>query len=108
MKAPPPEDPADEIEELAAEWLVRREEGLPPEAARDFAAWERVDPRHAAPVARLHGAPCLYTHRTPGSNLRGALEVAPDPLQPNNSTRTGSIYLMSIIHDWLVQSIKKK
>ena len=81
MKAPPPEDPADEIEELAAEWLVRREEGLPPEAARDFAAWQRADPRHAAAVARLERALGLMA-RMP--EARDALQapVVPFPISP--------------------------
>lgn len=81
MKPPPPEDPADEIEEIAAEWLVRREEGLPPEAARAFAAWQRADPRHAAAVARLEQALGLLD-RLP--EVRDALQapVVPFPLSP--------------------------
>ncbi|MFM9091497.1 MAG: FecR/PupR family sigma factor regulator, partial [Verrucomicrobiota bacterium] len=56
MRPPLPDDPADEIEQLAAEWLVRRGEGHPPAAAREFAAWRDADPRHAAAVARLEQA----------------------------------------------------
>ncbi len=79
MKAPPPDDLADEIEELAAEWLVRREEGLAPDAARAFAAWQGADPRHAAAVARLERALGLMA-RMP--EVRDALQapVVPFPV----------------------------
>lgn len=81
MKAPPPDDLADEIEELAAEWLVRREEGLAPDAARAFAAWQGADPRHAAAVARLERALGLMA-RMP--EARDALQapVVPFPISP--------------------------
>jgi transmembrane sensor len=81
VKAPPPDDLADEIEELAAEWLVRREEGLAPDAARAFAAWQGADPRHAAAVARLERALGLMA-RMP--EARDALQapVVPFPISP--------------------------
>lgn len=81
MRPPPPDDPADEIEQLAAEWLVRRGEGLPPAAAREFAAWRDADPRHAAAVARLEQALGLLA-RMP--QARDALQapVVPFPLAP--------------------------
>jgi transmembrane sensor len=43
----PPADALSAIEETAADWLVRRNEGLSPEAESQFQAWLAADPRHA-------------------------------------------------------------
>ncbi|MBL9199052.1 MAG: FecR domain-containing protein [Opitutaceae bacterium] len=56
---PPPDDPTEEIEEIAAEWLVQRDEGLSSAQMREFEAWRRADPRHAAALARLEQAAAL-------------------------------------------------
>ncbi|MBI5771350.1 MAG: FecR domain-containing protein [Verrucomicrobia bacterium] len=74
----PPDGQADEIEEIAAEWLVQRDEGLTAAQAREFEAWRRADPRHAAAVARLERAAALMA-RMPG--VRDALQppVVPFP-----------------------------
>lgn len=42
------------IEETAADWFVRRRDGLPPEAEREYQAWVDADPRHAAAMAEFH------------------------------------------------------
>ncbi len=43
------------IAAAAAAWVVRRDRGLTPAEARDFAAWQAADPRHAAELQRLDG-----------------------------------------------------
>ena len=40
--------PAESIGEIAARWVLRREEGLSSAEERELAAWEAADPRHAA------------------------------------------------------------
>lgn len=42
------------IEETAADWFVRRRDGLAPEAERAYQAWVDADPRHAAAMAECH------------------------------------------------------
>ncbi|MBI5769610.1 MAG: FecR domain-containing protein [Verrucomicrobia bacterium] len=42
------------IEETAADWFVRRRDGLPREAEREYQAWVDADPRHAAAMAECH------------------------------------------------------
>jgi len=42
------------IEETAADWFVRRRDGLPPEAEQQYQAWVGADSRHAAAMAMLH------------------------------------------------------
>ncbi len=63
MSPPPdssgPADADDPIEEVAADWLVLRAEGLGAAQKRDFERWCRADPRHAAAVARLEAAGAL-------------------------------------------------
>ena len=44
------------IEETAADWFVRRRDGLTPEAEREYQAWVGADPRHAAAMAEFHAA----------------------------------------------------
>ena len=41
------------IEETAADWFVRRRDGLPPEAEVRYQAWVAADPRHAAAIAEF-------------------------------------------------------
>lgn len=41
------------IEETAADWFVRRRDGLPPEAEARYQAWVAADPRHAAAIFKL-------------------------------------------------------
>lgn len=81
MNSTPPDDQADEIEEIAAEWLVQRAEGLAPAQAREFEAWRRADPRHAAAVARLAEAGALMAKMP---LVRDALQspVVPFPQSP--------------------------
>jgi len=40
------------IEAAASDWIVRRDTGLSPREAEEFARWRAADPRHAAAVAR--------------------------------------------------------
>lgn len=53
MKTDPPEPDPSSIEETAAEWFVRRRDGLPPEAEQAYQAWLDADPRHSAALARF-------------------------------------------------------
>lgn len=55
---------ADMIEQVAADWLAEREDGLALARAREFERWCRRDPRHAAAVARLEQA-CALLRRMP-------------------------------------------
>ena len=41
------------IEDAAITWLTERDDGFSPAREREFAQWLRIDPRHAATVARL-------------------------------------------------------
>ena len=41
------------IKEAAADWFVRRRDGLSPEAETAYQAWARADPRHEAAMAEL-------------------------------------------------------
>lgn len=59
-----PDDTEDRIEDLAADWLARREEGLSAAELREFDRWCRLDPRHAAAVARLEAA-CALLEKMP-------------------------------------------
>jgi transmembrane sensor len=58
-----PED-TDMIEEVAADWLAEREEGLSPARVREFERWCRQDSRHAAAVAHLEQA-CALLQQMP-------------------------------------------
>jgi len=40
------------IEDLASDWVLRRESGLAPAEAREFERWKDSDPRHAEALAR--------------------------------------------------------
>ena len=42
-----PEDHDDPIEEVAANWLTLRSEGLSSSQKREFKRWRQADPRHA-------------------------------------------------------------
>jgi transmembrane sensor len=44
------------INEAAADWFVRRRDGLPPEAEARYQAWIGADPRHAAAIGELQAA----------------------------------------------------
>lgn len=45
--------PSDDLAETAADWLVRRSEGLDEAARQAFLHWLNADPRHAAAYARV-------------------------------------------------------
>jgi len=49
----PPATPFARIEDLAADWLARREAGLSVDEQAEFSRWLLADPRHAAAVQRL-------------------------------------------------------
>ncbi|PAW67822.1 MAG: hypothetical protein B9S34_04395 [Opitutia bacterium Tous-C1TDCM] len=49
----PTEDESDRIADAAALWLAEADEGLAPDRRREFEAWQRQDPRHAAALRRL-------------------------------------------------------
>jgi len=53
MNKPAADFESSSIEETAADWFVRRRDGLSPEAERKYQAWVRADPRHAAAVTVL-------------------------------------------------------
>jgi transmembrane sensor len=59
MKANDSLDPETALEELAAGWIVEREEGFAPERAQEFTAWCDRDPRHADAVARVQNTLAL-------------------------------------------------
>ena len=54
-----PSVPEDAIESAAAEWLIRREDGLTPGDEAAFAAWRAADPAHEAAVQRTERALAL-------------------------------------------------
>lgn len=56
MTARPAEFEGGSIEETAAEWLVRRREGLAPELEERYRAWLDADPRHRAALIELEQA----------------------------------------------------
>lgn len=56
MTARPAEFEGGSIEETAAEWLVRRREGLAPEIEERYRAWLDADPRHRAALIELEQA----------------------------------------------------
>lgn len=58
VREEPPEPAADPVEAEAAAWLARRDRGLTPEEAVEFARWRDRDPRHEAAVAMLDGVWC--------------------------------------------------
>ncbi len=76
----------DMIEEMAAEWLAEREEGLSTARAREFERWRRSDPRHAAAVARLEQA-CALLAKMP--LVRAELQpVVEFPARPSKAGET--------------------
>jgi len=42
------------VNDAAADWFVRRRDGLPPEAEAAYQVWVGADPRHSAAMAELH------------------------------------------------------
>lgn len=50
------EPDTEQIEQTAADWFVRRRDGLVPEAETRFQAWLAADPRHGAAFAELGAA----------------------------------------------------
>lgn len=73
-------DPDDPIEEVAADWLTLRAEGLSSTQKREFERWCRADPRHAAAVAHLEAA-CALLEKMP--LVRAELQpVVEFPVQP--------------------------
>jgi transmembrane sensor len=59
----------DPIEEAAAEWFVRRRDGLSPEVEARYQSWLAADPRHAAAIAEC--AEAWRTVNYPVSTGRG-------------------------------------
>lgn len=59
MKMTDSHDPEADLDELAAGWIVEREEGFTPGRAEAFARWCGRDPRHAKAVARVEGTLAL-------------------------------------------------
>jgi len=75
-------DHEDPIEEVAADWLTLRAEGFSSTQKRDFERWCRVDPRHAAAVARLEAA-CALLEKMP--LVRAELQpVVEFPVKPRS------------------------
>ena len=77
-----PEDHDDPIEEVAANWLTLRSEGLSSSQRREFERWRQADPRHAAAVARLEAA-CDLLEKMP--KVRADLQPVitfPSPARP--------------------------
>ncbi len=73
-------DHEDPIEEVAADWLTLRAEGISSAQKREFERWCRADPRHTAAVARLEAA-CALLEKMP--LLRAELQpVVEFPVQP--------------------------
>ena len=73
-------DPDDPIEEVAADWLTLRAEGLSSTQKREFERWCRADPRHAAAIAHLEAA-CALLEKMP--LVRAELQpVVEFPVQP--------------------------
>ena len=86
-----PEDHDDPIEEVAANWLTLRSEGLSSSQRREFERWRQADPRHAAAVARLEAA-CDLLEKMP--RVRADLQPVitfPAPVRPTdrNAGRSG-------------------
>jgi transmembrane sensor len=80
--APGPEDHDDPIEEVAANWLTLRSEGLSSSQRREFERWRQADPHHAAAVARLEAA-CDLLEKMP--RVRADLQPVitfPSPARP--------------------------
>ena len=70
----PETDTQNQIVDTAALWLVECAEGLSLERQREFEAWQRQDPRHAAAVRKLQWGQSLL-QKLPG--VRDQLEPAP-------------------------------
>lgn len=66
----------DAIESAAAEWLIRREEGLTAAEAAAFAAWRAADPAHEAAVLRTERALALIAELPA---VRAPLQASLDP-----------------------------
>jgi transmembrane sensor len=77
-------DEFDRIEAAAAEWLGRRDRGLTPDEAVEFARWRAADPRHEAAVVDLSAMwsalDDLATQREPAT---------PTPAQFQGTTAAG-------------------
>lgn len=77
-----PEDHDDPIEEVAANWLTLRSEGISSSQRKEFERWQQADPRHAAAVARLEAA-CDLLEKMP--RVRADLQPVitfPSPARP--------------------------
>ncbi|MCE2861588.1 MAG: hypothetical protein RIR76_2854 [Verrucomicrobiota bacterium] len=85
-----PEDHDEPIEEVAANWLTLRSEGLSSAQKREFERWRQADPRHAAAVARLEAA-CDLLKKMP--RVRADLQPVitfPSPARPAERNAGGS------------------
>ena len=52
----PSGDECDAIEEIAADWLARREQGFTADEQEAFSNWQMADARHAAAVKEIEQA----------------------------------------------------
>jgi len=86
MKASDSFDPEGGLDEVAADWLVEREEGFAPDRVRAFAEWCGRDPRHAEAVARVEGALALLNEmpivRVPLEERVGRLRIGTSKQAP--------------------------
>ncbi len=69
----------DVIEMLAAAWLSRRDRGLTPEEAVEFACWRAEDPRHEAAIADLSA---MWSALDDLSELQGKVATQPETAKP--------------------------
>src|SRR5579859_1371595 len=60
------------LEELAASWIIEREEGFAPNRAEAFADWCIIDPRNSAAVARVENTLALLNEMP---SVRAQLEM---------------------------------
>ena len=88
-------DHEDPIEEVAADWLTQRAEGFSSAQKREFERWHRVDPRHAAAVARLEAA-CALLEKMP--LVRAELQpVVEFPVKPRVIASAKKIPVLRVV-----------
>lgn len=80
----------DEIEAAAARWLARRDAGLTPDEAVEFARWRAEDPRHAAAMAEFD---TMWTEigRPRRTGAAGAVRAECQTLQRRRRRRRASL-----------------
>ncbi|MCK5910256.1 MAG: FecR domain-containing protein [Caulobacter sp.] len=86
--SPPPEDPAEDLFDVAAAWWVRRlEDGWTPGQEAEFQAWLAVDPAHGQTYEAVLEAMSAFNDAAPGMADRGPVPTFEPPPAARPSRR---------------------